>query len=73
MTPEVKIRHRINEPSGVVAQLMLGDDLIVEHKFDQDDHHEQKLLREVTAATADGDGAGAIELLFQGPINERRS
>ena len=64
MTPNVKIRHRINEPSGIVAQLLGGDDLIAEHKFDQDDHHDQQLLEEATAATTEGEDERAIQLLF---------
>jgi hypothetical protein len=64
MTPNVKIRHRFNEPSGIVAQLLDGDDLIAEHKFDPDDHHDQQLLRQATVATSDGEDARAIQLLF---------
>jgi hypothetical protein len=64
MTPHVKIRHRINQPSGIVAQLLDGDHLIAEHRLDQGDKHDQELLREATAATTAGEDKRAIRLLF---------
>jgi hypothetical protein len=64
MALTVQIWHRVNEPSGVVAQLLDANDVVEERKFDEDDQDDQELLREATVLAAAGDTASLIRLLF---------
>jgi hypothetical protein len=64
MVLTVKIRHRIHEPSGVVAQLLEDDNVLEERKFDENDQRDQELLREATAVAAESDDERMIQLLF---------